>query len=37
MLEAADGLIVGSAFKHGGLVTAPVDVERVRSLMAGAA
>jgi predicted TIM-barrel enzyme len=32
----ADGLIVGSALKRGGAVTAPVDVDRVRSLVSSA-
>ena len=32
----ADGAIVGTAFKVGGKTTAPVDVERVRRLVAAA-
>jgi membrane complex biogenesis BtpA family protein len=33
LYEQADGLIVGTAFKKGGVVTNPVDVERVQSMM----
>jgi membrane complex biogenesis BtpA family protein len=36
LLDVADGLIVGSALKRGGAVTAPVDVDRVRSLVSSA-
>jgi membrane complex biogenesis BtpA family protein len=32
-LPFADGYIVGTAFKQGGVATNPVDVERVKSLM----
>ena len=36
LLSVADGLIVGTALKRGGDVTAPVDPERVRRLVAAA-
>jgi hypothetical protein len=36
VLELADGAIVGSDLKEGGEVTAPVDAERVRELVAAA-
>jgi membrane complex biogenesis BtpA family protein len=36
LLSIADGLIVGTALKHGGDVDAPVDPERVRRLVAAA-
>ena len=36
VLELADGAIVGSDLKRGGEVTAPVDAERVRELVAAA-
>lgn len=32
-LPHADGFIVGTAFKEGGVVTNPVDLERVKALM----
>ena len=32
LLEWADGLIVGSSLKRGGLLANPVDVDRVRRL-----
>jgi membrane complex biogenesis BtpA family protein len=35
-LSLADGVIVGSALKHGGEATAPVDEEGVRELVAAA-
>lgn len=35
-LSVADGAIVGTALKHGGETTNPVDVERVRELVANA-
>jgi membrane complex biogenesis BtpA family protein len=33
LLEVADGAIIGTAFKRGGDVSAPVDAARVRGLM----
>ena len=33
-LEACDGLIVGTYFKEGGIIGRPVDVDRVKRLMA---
>jgi membrane complex biogenesis BtpA family protein len=33
LLEVADGAIIGTAFKRGGDVSAPVDVARVRALL----
>jgi len=33
VLEIADGAIVGTAFKHDGVTTNPVDIERVRALV----
>jgi membrane complex biogenesis BtpA family protein len=33
VLQIADGLIVGTAFKHDGVTTNPVETERVRTLM----
>lgn len=33
MLRFADGVIVGTAAKHDGVVTHPVDVERVRAIV----
>jgi len=36
LLEIADGLIVGTAFKKNGVVTEPVDPDRVRAFMAAA-
>jgi len=35
-LEVADGVIVGTYFKKGGVTTNPVDVERVKQLIASA-
>jgi hypothetical protein len=32
-LEIADGLIVGTAFKRGGVTTNPVEADRVRAFM----
>lgn len=32
-LDVADGVIVGSSLKHDGIVTNPVDIERVKRLM----
>jgi membrane complex biogenesis BtpA family protein len=37
LLGIADGLIVGSALKAGGVLSAPVDVERVRAFCEAAA
>ena len=37
LLAHADGAIVGTAAKRDGDVTAPVDVDRVRALVAAAA
>lgn len=36
-LESADGVIVGTAAKRDGVLTAPVDVERVRIIVTAAA
>ncbi|MCI0548094.1 MAG: BtpA/SgcQ family protein [Candidatus Rokubacteria bacterium] len=36
LLSVADGLIVGTAIKHGGVIGHPVDAERVRRLVAAA-
>jgi membrane complex biogenesis BtpA family protein len=36
LLEVADGVIVGSALKHDGSVSQPVDAGRVRAFMAAA-
>jgi membrane complex biogenesis BtpA family protein len=36
LLSVADGAVVGTALKEGGETTAPVDVERVRELVAAA-
>jgi uncharacterized protein len=36
LLSVADGLIVGTSLKRGGLVTGPVDPERVRRLVEAA-
>jgi uncharacterized protein len=36
VLKAADGLIVGTAFKLNGITTQPVDVERVRRFVSAA-
>jgi membrane complex biogenesis BtpA family protein len=36
LLSVADGLIVGTSLKRGGLVTSPVDPERVRRLVEAA-
>jgi membrane complex biogenesis BtpA family protein len=33
VLQIADGLIAGTAFKHDGVTTNPVETERVRTLM----
>ena len=33
VLETADALIVGTAFKHDGVTTNPVETERVRTFM----
>jgi membrane complex biogenesis BtpA family protein len=37
LLQHADGAIIGTAFKQGGLATNPVDPDRVRKLMQAAA
>jgi membrane complex biogenesis BtpA family protein len=37
LLPHCDGLIVGSALKHSGVATNPVDIQRVRALMRGVA
>jgi hypothetical protein len=36
LLDSADGVIVGSALKEGGVVSAPVAIERVRALVESA-
>ena len=37
LLDAADGIIVGSALQRGGLAGGGVEIERVRAFMTGLA